>query len=468
MPISFTDKFNLDKEEYFKTGAFDVILDVDSRLFLDPALLESCTIKEFIGAKERVESYFADIITLLSHASVPYDIYWKKADKLLTFKEMSGSCFGYSQNGTAGNSIGNKLRLTILHTIKELVEKGEKDPTLFKLLGVFQEGIGCDRISDLLTFILAPDILAFTERVLEQFDLANTTTLYDGKSYKSLINQYNNKGILLLPSCLLSPLPVVNDYDDIDWICAENERVRQEINTYFDLDRRKKLTKTEIYSLMKSNPSFREALISAYKSAPNSLYDFDKDPAGEYIWYSVAKSYVSRYPLELQFPEKASISNIYDVVNKICEQFKSLIEDNGLWHLLYNDDKKPKHERAAQLLFFGIADSYCTSNDIDLSREINGGRGSVDFKLSQGAIGKILVEIKLTSNRQLQHGFTTQVPIYMKQEKTKKAVYLMIDNGHQKALDNFMKLYNSQSKEVKEKIQILVIDGIPPVSASRA
>ena len=84
-----------------------------------------------------------------------------------------------------------------------------------------------------------------------------------------------------------------------------------------------------------------------------------------------------------------------------------------------------------------------------MSREINNGRGFVDFKLSRGANEKVLVEIKLTSNDQLQHGFTTQVPIYMKQEKTQKAIYLIIDNGHRVALESFVEMYNHQLKEVK-------------------
>lgn len=166
MPISFTDNFGINKKAFVKTGAFDVILDVDSRLFIDPALLESCDIDEFAGAKEKVEKYFSGIITLLSHSSSRNDMYWKQADKLLKFKELTGTCFGYTQFGTDGNSIGPVLRQVILATIKELIDAGEKDPSLFELLGVFQEGIGCDRISDLLTFILAPEILTFTQRVV--------------------------------------------------------------------------------------------------------------------------------------------------------------------------------------------------------------------------------------------------------------------------------------------------------------
>ena len=41
-----------------------------------------------------------------------------------------------------------------------------------------------------------------------------------------------------------------------------------------------------------------------------------------------------------------------------------------------------------QAIFFGVADSYCDANNIDLTKEGNNGRGPVDFKLSRGANDK--------------------------------------------------------------------------------
>lgn len=466
LPISFTDKYNLDKDSFSETGAFDVILDMDSRLFLDPALLSICKIKEFNKAKEKVEEYFSNIIKLLGFSKVISDQFWKKADKLLKFSEVTGTCFGYTKKGTSGNAIGKKLRNIILMTIKELIDAGEKDPTIFELLGVFQEGIGCDRISDLLTFILLPEILMYTQRVMEKFNLADTEIDINNIKYKTQVNTFNNRPIILLPESLLSPLPIANNYDEIDLICRENERVRKTLNEYFNLGFKEKLSKSEILKIMKLDSAFRQALIIAYKNAEVSKYDYDKDPSGEYIWYQIAKKYVQDFPLSLNIPQNADIDDVYDIVYKICDNFKDLIENNGLWKLLYDDTGKPKHERAAQLLFFGIADAYCKSNNIDLSREVNNGRGAVDFKLSRGAEEKILIEIKLTSNNQLKHGIEKQIPIYMKQDYTRKAIYLVINNGHLKALDNLMKFYNEASIIEKDKIILYTIDGSRQKSAS--
>ena len=169
MPITFSEQFNISKEVLEITGVFDAILDIDTRVFIDPALLELCTEPEFLDARKKVEKYFSDIITLLRHSKSQTDMYRKRAERMLTFTELSGTCFGYSQNGTGGNAIGSVLRKTILNTIQDLMTEGDTDPVLFELLGVFQEGIGCDRVSDLITFILREDMLKVEKKDFPEY-----------------------------------------------------------------------------------------------------------------------------------------------------------------------------------------------------------------------------------------------------------------------------------------------------------
>ena len=464
MPISLSEHFHIDKDAIDMVGVFDVILDVDTRVFIDPALLPLCQEPEFIGAKEKVEKYFSGIISLMRFTRKENDMYWKQADRMLTFHEMTGTCLGYSKRGTSGNAIGPILRKQILITIKELLDAGKVDPVIFELLGVMQEGMGCDRISDLITFILRNEIIAYTQRVITTCNLPHIT---DKMGRLVCHNPYNGKALLMLPEIIMSPLPVSILFDGIDF-SAENQRVRDEINKYIELGRRRILSKGELMGLMKTSIPFRDELIDAYKSYPVTPYDFYRDKSGEYVWYRKAKECTSQFPLDLHGMQIATPEDAYSVTKTICRQFGELIEDNGLYELLYDSDGKAKHESAAQLLFFGIAYSYCQANDLDLIREGNNGRGPVDFKLSRGATNKALVEVKLTSNNQLIHGIQTQLPIYMKQEKVKKALYLIIDTGHQTALQHFINFYNNLSAAYKEKIEYMVIDATPKKSASKA
>lgn len=465
MPISLSEEYNIPLNVIAENGVYDVILDVDARVFIDPALIPLCKDLEFLDAKEKIEKFFSDIIVLMKYAKTPGDMYWRVADRKLTFHEIRGTCLGYAKSGTDGNAIGPVLRKQVLVTIKEILDTGEVDPVIFELLDVFQEGMGCDRVSDLITFILLPNIREYTQRMIKS---CNIPYSINKEGNMECWNKYNGRQLLLLPQVILSPLPIVKAFSNIEYACGENQRVRDEINKYIHMGRRKEFTKKEIHELIESSIPFRDGLIDAYKNYAPVPYDFKTDPQGEYIWHKAAREYVQKYPLILECADLTQPEISYKTIQAICRQFANLIENNGLNVLLYDSDGKPKHESAAQLLFYGVADSYCKANNLDLIREGNNGRGPVDFKLSRGNRDKALVEIKLTSNNQLIHGIETQLPIYMKQEEVEKALYLIIDNGHENAIKRFTDFYNDLSSECKDKIEYIIIDAQHKKSASKA
>jgi len=472
MPISLTDYYKIDKKLFDKFGALDVILDKDSLFFIDPLLVRNNTIKDFSNAKEKINSYFSNIITIVKNYNLnKNEFFLRKADKLLTFKEISGSCLGYSKATTKGNAIGKNIRKQILDTLIDLINAGETDSIIFDLIGLFQEGVGCDRISDLLTYILKDNILEYSHNIFSNFPEINKVPI---DNFLLPINKFNNKPILLIPKQILRPLPIALDFYDIDTVCQENDRVRSTINNIVSntLKNRKRMTKEEIKEFFLNSKEFRDILINSYKKASNKTYDFSSDPFGEIIWYNATKEYINKFPLDLSnFILNSQYINVKSIAKEVCNHFKSLVEENGLWKLLYNDNLKPKREEAAQLIFFGIASSICEKNNIDLSREVNNGRGPVDFKLSQGQKEKILIETKLSTNKTLIHGFKKQLPTYMKQEKTKKAIFLIVKvSSKQKDIRRVNKLfeeYNKQPIEIKKQIEIITIDATPKESATK-
>ena len=155
------------------------------------------------------------------------------------------------------------------------------------------------------------------------------------------------------------------------------------------------------------------------------------------------------------------------VVLQICAKFKDLIENNALSQLLY-DGTKPKHESAAQLAFYGIADSYCEANNLDLTREANAGRGPVDFRVSGGYHSRVTVEAKLTTNNQLIHGFQTQLAEYQKAEKAGASVYIVIDVGGPRArLLKLRKLIADSKGQGRRIPEVVFVDARPKAPASK-
>ncbi|MBT3236878.1 MAG: hypothetical protein HN353_13065 [Bdellovibrionales bacterium] len=157
-----------------------------------------------------------------------------------------------------------------------------------------------------------------------------------------------------------------------------------------------------------------------------------------------------------------------DSVKQICDQFKKNVEDNGLWEVLFDKDRKPRKERISQRIFFSIADYQCKVNNVDISPESNAGLGPVDFKLSRGSNEKVVIEVKLTSNPKMVADFEKQVEAYKKSESAHRSIYLLILVSD-KHLKKVKKLFNYQKQLRLDGVKtadIILVDGTPKKSAS--
>ena len=229
----------------------------------------------------------------------------------------------------------------------------------------------------------------------------------------------------MIPSELLHELPIAREWEDIDTVCAINRELREQINAAIG-DQWKDLgtaSKKQIAKrILLSRKDILMDLINTYRQAHLEEYDFQADPLGEAIWYPLATSLTKNFPLLLKTQDLQSRKGLIEIVWEICLQYKKLLEQNGLHEILYFKGKT-RHERIAQKAFYAVADSYCKANNLDLSPEVNSGRGSVDFKISQGYKARVLVEVKLTTNPQVVHGFEIQTREYQKSEEMAQASY---------------------------------------------
>ena len=64
--------------------------------------------------------------------------------------------------------------------------------------------------------------------------------------------------------------------------------------------------------------------------------------------------------------------------------------------------------------------------EFDINREVNNGRGPVDFKASFGAGDKSLIEFKLASNSALKRNLEKQVEIYEAANRTRASVKVIV------------------------------------------
>ncbi len=126
MPTSLSRYLGISKAELDDLGAFDPILDHDTRLFIDRLLLKHCKTPEFASSYTDLQSRFLAIGRLFQHSKNKYDPFWNSAAKKMSWHKVRGLCIGYSTGGTAGSGIGKGLRDRILSTDKTIIDAGKK------------------------------------------------------------------------------------------------------------------------------------------------------------------------------------------------------------------------------------------------------------------------------------------------------------------------------------------------------
>ncbi len=461
----FSEYYDIDKKE--ELSFLDVLLDVDIPYFIDPRLLRTTTVPEFENAWTKLADIFGKVLISLKNSSRINDPYWNAAERLICYKEISGTGLGYSRESHEGNAIGKKLRKEILMNLKDLVIKGETDPVLFELVCVFERNISFDRLSDLLTALLIEEISDYSERIFRQYNLETSDCTINGLSKRLLKNPYKGKEtILLLPKEFLSPFPLVFEMSDLEtYNVVKNEILDEYMKLFgFAFKKSEEKTRDNVRDAFYKDKNFRSLVIEEYRERELKSYDFNKDPAGLYSWYENSKKAVEHVPLSKVRRVIASEKELLILTFEAIELFKNFVEDKGGWRLLYNEDK-PRSEESSQLLFYGVVSHYCDRINVDLNREANNGRGPVDFKLSQGVL-KTIIELKLSSNKKLSHAVETQIPIYMSQENIKTAILLIVKVTDTKATNLFINdLENSYSKG---KIIVFVVNAFAKKSASTA
>jgi hypothetical protein len=452
-------------------GAYDGFIGTDSRLFLDPFLFEGIDIPEFSGAREKIRAYFARVIKLLKLTNQPGNRIWQTAVNLLVFKENSGLALGYGQGSTHGSAIGLKLANDLARSAKELLNLGINDPEIFELVGLFIKDFGPDRLSDMTVKILSKEIVNYTSSILERVGPLRAGLKYKIIESKQIPLNLDNKPILLLPKAVLRELPVAQSFEEIGEAAAFSQELRRRYNELLGgllAVPKSQRKKDKIKEYLFEDPDRIRVVAESYShvNPENARYDFESDPAGENFYYEAGVSFANDFATK-----KYSIdeTGLREVVQDVISHFRRCVEVHGGWELLYNDDKRPRSERSAQLLFFITAQKICEKFDVRVSRESADGRGAVDFTFSKGFHGAIVVEIKLSSNRDLYHGFETQLPIYADVERCNYAEYVVIQvSANIPQLSKIKKLIGEKKKENKWVPGLTIVDALPKPTASVA
>ena len=450
MDLYFSDHFKAKEADLEKYGAFNISLVADLPLFIDPFLL-------FNSKKKKYQQLHDDIIkylVFLKEKSTSQTIDTGALKAWYIFKEVEQNWLGFSVSGNKGSALGLDFGRALNENLHKIFsefgqEKVTKGSHLEKLC-LIKDGVGKDNISDFATNLVKGFLLDYTqtfaqkhiaESLREKFRVQRVRFNYDTETWEEAtfdLPKFKNDFVILTPKELLTKdetwinkKDLFEDFERIPNAIADDE-LRHKVNNYFlsriprDPKKKKEPTKQEKAAAAFSTIREFPELIDYYIKAKEENGDLAESISSEKVAFS-QKFYIDNVQYFIAGLQNknfyASAQNSQEEAKKKIEILKEYIENNDGYKLFYHNGQRIKGEKDLQLLF-GLV---CHESSIfDVNREVNNGRGPVDFKISKGNADKTLVEFKLANNKKLEQNLQKQVEIYQKANKTMSSFKVII------------------------------------------
>lgn len=449
---------------------FDPILHQDTLLFIDPFSVFKSKDELFKNSYSEIMYFFQQAFELIAHSGgLESHLSYKKAESMLMFPEVNSICLGYSST-LYGSGTGSKWAKTLTQNISTIIAKGVTHISHFEELGIFCEGIGPDRLSDMTANLLKTRLITYTQRICNLHNVPMTkqriqNAYYDyeykhwcSNEYLLPLNPYKrNTPILLIPKNFLNVLPEINS-DDFSETIQLAERLRNDFN--YEVD--KNLDKEAIAKIAIDNYDLVKEYIDIVENREVKSFDNLMKHTLRYIWYELSKKVVIDNPFA--FENIVNEETFFEKISKFVNYYKEFIEFRSGYKLLWNDTKNiSRSEEDVQLLFKGILDEHCRANNIDLTREVNQGMGPIDFRFSSGYSNRVLLEIKLAKNTKFWNGLKKQLPLYMNVDSCKKGIFLVIvyTNKDLERIKNIQEVCRNVCRYHNVDIKIIPIDARP-------
>ena len=489
MKIYFTNFFNVLDDTLDEYGAFNVSLINDLPLFIDPFLLFGNKKAEYQLLHDSILKYLR-FLKSKSEAGISE---LSQIRSWYLFSEVKQNWFGYSKVGNGGSGLGEKFGRAMassMHIVfDDLGKEKITQSSHLEKAGLFEIGVGKDNISDFTTNLTKEYLLEYTEKFAKRnIDPALTKKIKVDKVYfdyeleRWMPREFTlpfifNDFVILTPKDILTKDDNwINSNDlrgDFNRICNSipNDQLRNEIVNYFKKrlpkppknkrNTQKEITKA-VQETIKQYPEIIKWYIKQKEENKEGAKSISKQKVKEVetIFIYQLTQFVEKLSEETTFYEIAAESS-YEEAMKRVSFLKHVIENNDGYRLFYIDGKPIKREEDLQIIY--RLTWYAT--DLDVNREVNNGRGPVDYTVSKGSKDKALVEFKLASNSKLKQNLANQVAVYEKANQTGKSikVILYFDDSELKKVNKILK-----ELKVENSPNVILVDAGRKISASNA
>ena len=482
--IHFSDFFGIDTKIVEDYGAFDTSLVNDVPVFIDPFRLYASDKTEYNQLHEQIIDYLR---FLCRYSELHKFIDKGNLKNYFCFPEVREIYMGFCKKGNAGRGLGARFATALRDNFGKILsdfgkEKISQSSHLEKLC-IICDDVGRDYISDFTANILKDYLLKYTERFAEKFlpkercfvkDVPHAVFDFEKeiwKSQKYYLPAWGSSYVILVPRDFLTRNNTwINRDDLISDMKSLPETVGDDIlkSQLTDLiaqvmDERVKLTsrqKNERFrNFYRQHPEIVDWYIKRQegrKEEAMKLADSLIDDASDlFVRFT---NCIADDLNTLGFYEKGC-SSLDEARDRVLF-FKKAIEDNDVYKVFYLHGKKRITEEQVQLIFRLV----WRGTRLSVDREVNNGRGPVDYKASACAKDSCLVEFKLASNSQLESNLKNQLNIYKAANDTEQGLCVIVytSDGELKKVDKIL-----ASLGLATNPNIILIDASPKTSASK-
>lgn len=438
--IYFTDFFDIPPKALEDYGALNISLINDLPLFIDPFLLFDSNDPEYQRLHEGIIRYVKFLRDVSSDTSISQGL----RDSWFCFPEVSQNWLGFSKTGNKGSGLGKQfadaLHRNLHQVFKEFGSETITRGSHLEKLCLLADGVGRDHLSDFTTNLIKQYLLDYTQAFAQeniapcfrrQFAIEKVVFDHNARRWKGgryELPAFRNDFVLLTPKAILTKdeawinrSDLLDSFEDI-YQSMPDEQLRAQINEYFLRRLSEDAKEGEI----------REAAATTIEQFPQVLdyYIRHKEDTGdearivsnlkvqdtEQQFIYQIRTLVDQKLVGTEFYQEADDS--FEESLRRLHYLKSVIENQDGYRVFYHGGKPIQREADLQLMY---KLTWCAST-YDVNREVNNGRGPVDFKVSKGSRDKTVIEFKLASNSKLKQNLKHQVGVYEAANDTAKSI----------------------------------------------
>ena len=456
--VYFSDYFNVNPDDLEEYGAFDISLINDLPLFIDPFLLYGSEKPEYEALHDGILKYLSFLQAKSKRGSITDSeiVSWYK------FSEVKQNWLGFSLFGNSGSGLGEKFGRAMssyMHIIFDnLYEENISQTSHLEKAALFQIGVGKDNISDFTCNLIKSYLLDYTETFAKKYlqkDQVRTCTVqkayfnYTAERWmakRCVLPIYNGDYIILTARDILTKDDNwINSNDlrgDFTGICSSipNIQLRDEIFNFYRTklpaplfvgkgrrQRQKPIPQKDLAQAINETivqfPEIIDYYIKKKEEDSESAISISDERVQEVetIFSENVKKLIKALTEETKFYDFKPKSSFAEALSRV-EFLKDVIENKDGYRLFYYKGEPIKREADLQVIYR----LTWYSSPFDVNREVNNGRGPVDYTVSFGSKNKALVEFKLASNSKLKMNLENQVKVYEEASDTKKSIKVIL------------------------------------------